>query len=114
MYTILRRTGGKHILAARVPRLKVKCELDQERIKAQPHEACSATTFGGNIDVKRFENLGFEVEARMSGGRVTTELPITTTIMGEHKNDTLKGELNDGGTKLVLKTSAGSIALRKP
>jgi len=80
---------------------------------AQPREDCRLTTSGGGIQVRLAEDLAFDIEARTSGGRVTTELPITATVLGEHKADALHGKLNGGGKALVLKTSAGNIAIRK-
>jgi hypothetical protein len=35
-----------------------------------------------------------------------------TALLGEPKADVLQGKLNGGGKALVLKTSAGNIAIR--
>jgi DUF4097 and DUF4098 domain-containing protein YvlB len=80
---------------------------------AQPHGDCKLTTSGGGINVRLADNLGFDLDARTSGGRVITELPVTITVVGEHRNGTLKGKLNGGGKVLELKTSAGDIVLKK-
>jgi hypothetical protein len=56
---------------------------------------------------------GDNLDARTSGGRVSTDLPVVVTVVGEHKTDVLQGKLNGGGKALVLKTSAGNIRLRK-
>jgi DUF4097 and DUF4098 domain-containing protein YvlB len=80
---------------------------------AQPQEDCRLTTSGGGIQVKLAEKLAFDIEARTSGGRVTTELPVTITVVGEHKAEGLRGKLNGGGKALILKTSAGNIAIKK-
>jgi len=77
----------------------------------QPREDCRLTTSGGGINVRIAENLGFDLDARTSGGRVITELPVTIT--GEHKSGALKGKVNGGGKLLELKTSAGDIVLKK-
>ena len=79
----------------------------------QPHGDCRLTTSGGGINLRVAENLGFDLDARTSGGRVITELPVTITVVGEHRNGALKGKLNGGGKLLELKTSAGDIVLKK-
>ncbi|MEO8426045.1 MAG: hypothetical protein ABI651_02925 [Verrucomicrobiota bacterium] len=47
----------------------------------------------------------------VAGGGVKTDLPVTT--VGKHRRSSLKGKLNGGGKSLVLKTSGGTIHLRK-
>ena len=79
----------------------------------QPHGDCQLTTSGGGITVRLADNLGFDLDARTSGGRVITELPVTITVVGEHKGGALKGKVNGGGKVLELKTSAGDIVLKK-
>ena len=79
----------------------------------QPHDACQLTTAGGGIDLRLAEKLAFDVEARTSGGDVTTELPLVSTVVGRQQAGVLQGKLNGGGTSLVLKTSAGNISIRK-
>jgi DUF4097 and DUF4098 domain-containing protein YvlB len=80
---------------------------------AQPHGDCRLTTSGGGINIHVPENLGFDLDARTSGGRVITELPVTITVVGEHRNGALRGKLNGGGKLLELKTSAGDIVIKK-
>jgi DUF4097 and DUF4098 domain-containing protein YvlB len=80
---------------------------------AQPHEDCRLTTSAGGIDLRLAPTLTFDVEARTSGGDVTTELPIVSTVVGRQHSGVLQGKLNGGGKTLLLKTSAGNISLRK-
>ncbi len=80
---------------------------------AQPPGDCSLITSGGNVQVKLAGNLAFDVQAKTSAGRVSTELPITSTVVGESKTGVLEGKLNGGGKTLLLKTSAGNITIRK-
>ena len=80
---------------------------------SQPHGDCHLTTSGGGINVRLADDLAFDLDARTSGGRVITELPVTITVVGEHKGGALKGKLNGGGKLLELKTSAGDIVLKK-
>lgn len=80
---------------------------------AQPHGDCRLTTSGGGINIRIPQNLGFDLDARTSGGRVITELPVTIAVVGEHRDGGLKGKLNGGGKLLELKTSAGDIVIKK-
>jgi hypothetical protein len=80
---------------------------------AQPQSASDLSTSGGGIDLKLDGELGFDVDARCSGGEIRSELPITTKVVGGQKGNELKGTLNGGGKGLLLRTSAGNIHLRK-
>ncbi|MBI3416972.1 MAG: DUF4097 family beta strand repeat protein [Verrucomicrobia bacterium] len=81
------------------------------RLSAQPKGDCRGETSGGNINVYLADNLGFNLDAKTSGGRVVTDLPVT--VQGEHKSSSLHGKLNAGGPNLTLRTSGGSIHLKK-
>lgn len=80
---------------------------------AQPTDDCRLTTSGGSITVKLADKLSFDVDATTSGGNVRTDLPVVSTVVGEHQSSVLKGKLNGGGKLLLLKTSAGSIHIQK-
>ena len=53
------------------------------------------------------------VDARTSGGRVSTELPVTSVVQGEQKKQELRGKINGGGRLLTTRTSGGSVRLEK-
>jgi len=57
------------------------------------------------------ESIGVEVDAKASGGRVTTELPVT--VQGEFSTTALQARLNAGGLKLMIRTSGGDIRVGK-
>jgi hypothetical protein len=80
---------------------------------AQPRADSRLTTSGGGISVGIREGLGFELEAAATGGRVKTEIPVQTVLVGEHRSSHLHGKINEGGPKLTLRTSAGSISIKK-
>jgi DUF4097 and DUF4098 domain-containing protein YvlB len=80
---------------------------------AQPKDHCRLTTSGGGIEVKLPEGAAFEVDASTGGGRVSTELPITSTVVGEHQNNSLKGKLNGGGKALFLRAGSGNVTIKK-
>lgn len=80
-------------------------------ISQQPQADCSLTTSGGSIRVYMAENIGVDLEAKTSGGSVNTEFPVT--VSGKIKKNYLKAKLNGGGPQLYLKTSGGSIYIKK-
>ena len=63
-------------------------------------------TSGGSITVLTPPNAALTIDAETSAGRVRSDLPISRR---NSESDSLKGTLNGGGTKLVLRSSAGSI-----
>jgi hypothetical protein len=80
-------------------------------ISQQPHADCSLTTSGGSITVTMAADTNVDVYAKTSGGSVSTDFPVT--LRGEIKRDRLEAKINDGGPKLTLKTSGGSIRIKQ-
>jgi len=80
-------------------------------ITGQPGGDCSLTTSGGSITVNVKDDIKVDLDAKTSGGRVSTEFPIT--IQGEISKSRIKGKINGGGPGLYLKTSGGSIHIKK-
>lgn len=80
-------------------------------ISRQPESNCRLSTSGGSITVYMEEDIHVDVDARTSGGRVHTEFPVT--FSGEISKRSLKAKINGGGPELYLRTSGGSIHLRK-
>jgi putative adhesin len=78
---------------------------------AQPKKDCRLHTSGGGITVELDEALSFNIDAEASGGNVSTDLPVT--VQGELRKGSLRGTLNGGGQALILRTSGGSVHLRK-
>lgn len=74
-------------------------------------EDCRLETAAGNITLKVPDSLSANVDAKTSGGHVTTDLPVT--IQGEQKRSTLQGKIGEGGKLLKLRTSAGSIYVKR-
>jgi len=84
----------------------VKAYLSQ-----QPEEACRLTTSGGTITVYLDTNIGLDVDARTSGGRIHTDFPVK--LSGTVSPRSLDAEVNGGGPQLYLRSSGGSIYLKK-
>jgi DUF4097 and DUF4098 domain-containing protein YvlB len=65
-------------------------------------------TSGGSITVATPSSAALTIDAETSAGGIHSDLPITRLTSDE---DSLKGTMNGGGTKLVLRSSAGSIRI---
>ena len=68
-------------------------------------------TSGGGVTVLLAENSAFDLDAATSGGGVSSDLPVT--VSGEVARDHLKGPVNGGGKPMVLRSSGGSIHVKK-
>jgi DUF4097 and DUF4098 domain-containing protein YvlB len=96
MGTINARTSGGSVSAS---------------IAKQPAGDCRLTTSGGSVTVYLAEDIKVDLDARTSGGRVYTDYPLT--MQGKISKRYLKGEINGGGPELYLRTSGGSIRIKK-
>ena len=73
---------------------------------------CRLETSGGGINVAVPGTAAVDIDAKTSGGSVHSDLPVTTTA-SDKKRSALQGKLNGGGTPLFLRTSGGSIHVKK-
>ena len=80
-------------------------------ISKQPDSDCRLTTSGGSITVHLSADLGLDVNAKTNGGRVNTDFPVA--ISGEVSKRSMQAQMNGGGPELYLRTSGGSIYLKK-
>ena len=80
------------------------------QLSQQPHGPCRLKTSGGNVEITLAADIGLQVDARTSGGRVSTDFPVS---QGTLDKNSLKAPINGGGPLLTLRTSGGSIRLRK-
>jgi DUF4097 and DUF4098 domain-containing protein YvlB len=79
---------------------------------AAPQGECRLEVAGGGITVGLPTTAAMDVDARSSGGRIITELPLATTVKGEQRSGVLQGKLNRGGPTLVLRSSSGDIRVK--
>jgi DUF4097 and DUF4098 domain-containing protein YvlB len=80
----------------------------------RPASGCrdiSLKTSFSSIRVRVPEGLGYNLTARTSFGRISSELPVTST--GGIGGDTLNGTIGSGGCQLQLTDSNGSIEIAK-
>jgi DUF4097 and DUF4098 domain-containing protein YvlB len=80
----------------------------------RPSSGCrgiSLKTSFSSIRVRIPEGLGYNLTARTSFGRISSELPITST--GSIGGNTLNGTIGQGGCQLQLTDSNGNIEIAK-
>jgi len=81
---------------------------------ARPASGCrdiALKTSFSSIGVRIPEGLGYNVTARTSFGRISTDLPITAT--GGIGPESLNGTIGSGGCQLQLTNANGSIEINK-
>ena len=81
------------------------------RISRQPQGDSKLATSGGSVTVTLSPTVAVNLDARASGGGVDTDVPVT--ISGTQSDDVVRGVINGGGPRLVLRTSGGGIRVRK-
>ena len=69
-------------------------------------------TSGGGIVVTLIPDIAVDLDARASGGHVSSDFPIVSMIKEKVLKSRLKGSINGGGPLLNLKTSGGNIRLK--
>ena len=89
----------------------IRCQL-QETLSSQ-NLLLDLETTGGSVHVSLAPDIAATVEARVLGGSVTTEFPVTTEMAGVVKPDQLQGTINGGGSLLKLFSVGGNVILRK-
>jgi len=80
----------------------------------RPASGCrdiSLKTSFSSIRVRIPDGVGYNVSARTSFGRVSSEIPVTAT--GNIGGDSLNGTIGGGGCQLQLTDSNGSIEIAK-
>jgi DUF4097 and DUF4098 domain-containing protein YvlB len=80
----------------------------------RPASGCrdiSLKTSFSSIHVRIPEGVGYNLAARTSFGRVSSELPVTAT--GNIGGESLNGTIGQGGCQLQLTNSNGSIEIAK-
>ena len=75
------------------------------------HKGISLVTSGGDIDVVLPTNLNADVELKTSGGDLDNN--FSNNKMTKVSKTKLTGKYNNGGPKLVCKTSGGDISIRE-
>ena len=89
----------------------IRCQLQEG--SANQSLLLDLETTGGGLNVSLVSDIAATVEAKVLGGSVTTEFPVTVDGTGIVKSDQLQGTINGGGPMLKLRSVGGNIILRK-
>jgi hypothetical protein len=81
------------------------------RLSGQIGADCYLTTSAGKVIVELNQTSAFDIDAKTRAGSIVTEFPIT--MQGKLRGSSCKSSINGGGPKLILRSSAGDIHLRK-
>lgn len=79
-------------------------------ISKQPTGDSKLSTSGGGVTVTLAPSIAVDLDAHSSGGGVSSDVPIT--IKGTHDDNSLKGKINGGGPRLVLRSSGGGVRVK--
>ena len=82
-------------------------------VTEQPAGDCRLTTSGGTVRLYLADGIKLNIDARTSGGSVKTEFPVKVTLTGEMSRRKLYGKINGGGPEFYLRTSGGSIYIKR-
>lgn len=80
------------------------------KISQQPRSDSKLSTSGGGVTVTLAPSIRVDLDARASGGGVRSDVAVT--VQGTQDEDSLRGKVNGGGPKLVLRTSGGGIRVK--
>ncbi len=69
------------------------------------------TSGGGAVTLRAPGNAAFDLEASTTAGTVTVDLPMT--VENKPTRQHLKGVVNGGGKSVVLRTTAGSVHIKR-
>jgi hypothetical protein len=70
------------------------------------------STSAGGVTLVVPADAAFDLDTATTAGQVSSDLPVT--VVGKVERDHLVGTVNGGGKSVVLRSSAGSIHLKKP
>ena len=97
---------------AKVSGGSIHCELREVSAVSQSL-LLDLETMGGSINVSLIRDIDARIEAKVLGGSVTTEFPVSVEADGAVKPDQLRGTINGGGPLLRLRSVGGNIILRE-
>jgi len=79
-------------------------------ISRQPQSDSSFVTTGGSVNLRLAENVRLTLDADVGAGSVLSDYPLPKR---EPSSSIVKGDINGGGPKMIVRTAAGSLTLRK-
>lgn len=100
----VRLTGVDGQIVAKTSGGDIRIELDGD------NHGIDARTSGGDVYIYAKGDVGAELSARTSGGRVSVDLPMR--VLQKRDETMLNAIVNDGGPEMVLRSSGGNIKVR--
>ena len=79
-------------------------------ISRQPAGDSRLSTSGGGVVVTLAPSIAVDLDAHASGGGVSSDVPVT--VQGRQDEDSIRGKINGGGPKLVLRSSGGGVRVK--
>jgi len=76
----------------------------------RPGSSNSLKSSNGDVEVTLVDTAGVEVDAAASNGRVRSQLPVA--LSGTARDNELVGTIGDGGSRLEIRVSNGSITIK--
>ena len=76
----------------------------------EPGSQNSLRTSNGDVDVTLVNTPGVKLDAETGNGKISSELPITIT--GRSDDDHLTGDIGDGSSSLIIRSSNGDITIK--
>jgi hypothetical protein len=76
----------------------------------QPESDSNFETAGGSVNLRLGEDVRLTLEADLGAGSVLSDYPLAPR---ERYSSFVKGEINGGGPKIIVRTAAGNLTLRK-
>lgn len=80
------------------------------QISRQPNGDSRLSTSGGGVVVTLAPSIAVDLDAEASGGGVTSDVPVT--VQGLQGDDSIRGKINGGGPRLVLRSSGGGVRVK--
>ncbi|MCP4321585.1 MAG: DUF4097 domain-containing protein [Alteromonadales bacterium] len=107
----IKTSGGSLTLENIIGEINAKTSGGSIKLKLadNPIQDTQVKTSGGSITAYLANDVAVDVSAKTSGGRVSSEFAVA----GDIEKRSIKGTINGGGAKLNLKTSGGSVRLKK-
>jgi hypothetical protein len=81
------------------------------RFSSPLSEEVKLETSGGGVTLRVPDSSAFDLDASTSGGSVACDLPVA--VVGKAGHSHMKGPVNGGGKPVYLRTSGGSIHVKK-
>jgi len=80
------------------------------QISGQPRGDSKLSTSGGGVVVTLAPSVAVDLDAHSSGGGVSSDVPVT--VQGRQGDDSIRGKINGGGPRLVLRSSGGGVRVK--